>query len=353
MNPGFVTSVSVVVSPENQDVVNPGFETSVSVVVSPENSRSERVTSSWHIDSMHPQSAILRIASEQGGAIRRDQALGVGFTATSIDWRVRTEEWQVVAKGVYRLMEMPGRISILRAAATVLPQATVSHYSAAVLHGLRGVSDDTISVTVPSKTTHTFPGVRVFRNDDLSTEHISVVRGLPTTTLERTIIDLAAALSPRHLEFVVDDVLAHGRCQVADLRVVLDSVARRGKPGVVTTRALLDDRSAVDENRTQLERAGHKLLDEGGFTGYESEYPMPWAPTRRFDVAFPVDEVAIEWDSIRWHTQKRRFQTDRERDRLAVEHGWRVLRFTWQDLHDDPNGVIETIRTVLGAGQPV
>jgi very-short-patch-repair endonuclease len=171
--------------------------------------------------------------------------------------------------------------------------------------------------------------------------------------LERTIIDLAAALSPRHLEFVVDDLLAEGRCEVADLRLVLDSVARRGKPGVATTRKLLDDRSPADENRTQLERAGHKLLDEGGFTGYESESLIPWAPDRRFDVAFPTDQVAIEWDSIRWHTQKRRFQTDRERDRLALEHGWRVLRFTWRDLHDDPNGVIETIRIVLAGGQPV
>jgi hypothetical protein len=238
---------------------------------------------------MHPQAAILRIASEQGGVVRRDQALDAGFTATSIDWRVRTEEWQLVAKGVYRLMEMPRRISILRAAATVLPHATVSHYSAAVFHGLNGVSNDTISVTVPSKTTHAFPGVRVFRNDDLSTDHLSMVRGLRTTTLERTLIDLAAVLSPRHLEFVVDDLLAGGRCQVADLRLVLDSVARRGKPGVARTRAVLDDRSAGDENRTQLERAGHKLLEEGGFQGYEAEYPMPWAPNRRFDVAFPTN----------------------------------------------------------------
>jgi very-short-patch-repair endonuclease len=302
---------------------------------------------------MHPQVAILRIASEQGGAIRRDQALKVGFTVASIDWRVRTDEWQPLAKGVYRLMEMPGRISVLRAAATVLPHATVSHYSAAVFHGLNGVSNDTISVTVPSKTTHIFPGVRVFRNDDLSTEHLSVVRGLRATTLERTIIDLAAVLSPRHLEFIVDDLLASGRCRVADLRFVLDSIARRGKPGVATMRALLDDRSVVDENRTQLERAGHKLLEEGGFQGYESEYPMPWAPNLRFDVAFPADQMAIEWDSIRWHTQKRRFQTDRARDRMAVEHGWRVLRFTWRDIHDDPNGVIETIRIVLATGQPV
>jgi hypothetical protein len=313
----------------------------------------ECVVLPWHIGSMHRQSAILETASQQGGVIRREQAVDVGFTPNQIDWKISTAEWESLATGAYRLIAMPGRLNLLRSAATVLPDATVSHYSAAVLHGMRGTQSATVSVTVSSKTTHVFPGVRIFRNDDLVPEHLSMLRGLRTTTLERTIIDLAGALSPRHLEFVVDDLLADGRCRVTDLRRVLESVARRGKPGVRSMRSLLDDRSADDENRSKLERVGIAILVEGGFTSYVCEFPMPWAPHRRFDVAFPNTLVAIEWDSIRWHTQKRRFQSDRERDRLAIEHGWRVLRFTWHDLHVDPNGVIGSIRAVLAAGQPI
>ena len=297
---------------------------------------------------MHPQATVLHLASQQGGVVLRGQAIDAGFTTDQIDWRVSTGEWRTVVTGGYRLIEMLGRLSRLRSAATVLPNATVSHYSAAAFHDVQGISRTTVSVTVPSKTTHTFPGVRVFRNDDLAPEHLTKVRGLYTTTLERTIVDLAATVSPRHLEFVVDDLLASGRSGVADLRAVLDSVARRGKPGVGSMRAILDDRSAGDENRSRLERAGLALLAEGGFTGYQCEFPMPWAPRRRFDIAFPTHRVAIEWDSIRWHTQKRAFQMDRERDRLAIEHGWRVLRFTWLDLRDDPNGTIDLIRAVLG-----
>ncbi len=302
---------------------------------------------------MNPQNVILHIATQQGGVIRRDQATEAGFTKNQIDWRVSSGEWKLATKGGYRLIEMPGRLSLLRAAAAVLPNATVSHYSAAAFHALPSVSLEEVSVTVPSKTTHAFPGVRVFRNDDLHDGHLSTIRGLRTTTLERTIVDLAATLSPRHLEYVVDDQLADRRCRIVDLRSVLDSVARRGKPGVGAMRTILDDRSAVDENRTQLERAGNALLAEGGFVGFHNEYPIPWAPGRRFDVAFPAQRIAIEWDSERWHTQKQAFQTDRERDRLAIEHGWRVLRFTWRDLHDNPDSVIETIRVVLAAEKPV
>lgn len=256
-----------------------------------------------------------------------------------------------VANGGYRLIEMPGRLNLLRSAATVLPGATVSHYSAAECHGIWGVPREPISVTVPSKTTHTFPGVRVFRSNDLEDTHLVVIRGLRVTTLERTIIDLAAAISERRLEFVIDDLLAAGHCRISDLRVVLDSIARRGKPGVRVMRALLDDRSADDENRSQLERAGNILLVASGIDGYVCEFPIPWAQHRRFDVAFPTHRIAIEWDSIRWHTQKQRFQSDRERDRLAIQHGWRVLRFTWLDVHTDPNAVIASIRVVLAAEQ--
>lgn len=301
---------------------------------------------------MHPQSIILAMATRQGGVIRRDQATAAGFTGDQIDWRVSTGEWDLATRGGYRLIEMPGRLSLLRAAAAVLPDATVSHYSAAALHDLSGVSRDTVSVTVPSKTTHLFPGVQVFRNDDLYDGHVSMIRGLRTTSLERTIVDLAARLSPRHLEFIMDDLLAGGRCRIADLRSVLDSVARRGKPGITAMRTILDDRSAVDEKRSKLERAGIALLIGAGFGGYQSEFPIPWDTHRRFDIGFPAQQVAIEWDSRRWHTQKKAFQTDRERDRLAIEHGWLVLRFTWHDLHEDPGSVIETIRVVLSTRTP-
>lgn len=212
---------------------------------------------------------------------------------------------------------------------------------------------DTVSVSVPSRTTHTFPGVRIFRNDDLSEAHLTTVRGLRTTEVERTVVDLAALLTLRHLEFVVDDLLAGGRCNVAGLHLVLESVARRGKPGVRSMREVLDNRSAADENRSHLERAGAALLIDGGFTGYRNEYPIPWAPHRRFDIAFPADRLAIEWDSVRWHTKVRSFQSDRERDRRAIEHGWRVLRFTWNDVHDNPGETIQTIQVVLTASQPV
>lgn len=296
---------------------------------------------------MHQDIEIVRIAAEQGGVVTRQQAIDIGFSRHQIHRRLFTERWAVVLAGGYRLVDMQDRLSLTRAACALLPNAAVSHHSAAAFHRLGSVPRDIVSVSVAAMTTHVFPGVRVHRNSDLDEADLISVRGMQTTTIPRTLMDLAGVLTPRRMEYVVDDALASGRCTITELSSTLTSVARRGKPGVQAMRAVLEARTTSDEKRTQLERAGIAALLDGGVGGFEVEYPLPWSTNRRFDVAFPTSCLAIEWDSIRWHTQKRVFQSDRERDRVAAEHGWCVLRFTWDDVTVNPGQVVETIKTVL------
>jgi len=293
-------------------------------------------------------SAILEIASQQGGVVRRDQALKVGLTGNMIRHRIAVGEWKPVGASGYRIFVMSDRLNLLRAAVAVLPDAVASHYSAAAIHLMPLIPRDIVSVTVHAQTTHEFPGVRVFRSLDLTPDHLEESNGLPVTNVTRTVLDIAACLTLRHLEVVVDELLASNRCDVADIRATLDSVARRGRKGVANMRTVIDDRSERLPDSTLLEQRGHDLLVNSGFSGFQVEYPIPWSADRRFDIAFPRQSVALEWDSRRWHTQKVAFQTDRERDRDAHVHGWRVLRFTWDDVCTRPADTIETIRTVVG-----
>jgi len=290
---------------------------------------------------------IVQVANKQGGVVRRDQAIDAGFTRHKIAQRVATGEWRLLPHGGYQLLEMPGSTNRARAAASVLPNAVVSHFSAAAVLGISRVPTSTASVSVHSRTTHVFPGVEVFRNRDLAPMHITSRDGVPVTTVERTIVDLAAKVRPKRLAWIVDELLAERRVSVDGVRDVLDAIACKGKPGVTSLRSVLDERSQGSVNLSVLERAGLDLLDESNISGFVLEYPIPWAKRRRFDVAFPREKVAIEWDSFRWHSQKDAFLSDRDRDRLALEHGWRVLRFTWQHVHETPNSVLESIRTVL------
>ena len=128
---------------------------------------------------------------------------------------------------------------------------------------------------------------------------------------------------------------------------VVDQVGRRGKPGIRKIRSILEDRGPAVRKGSPLERRGASLLRIGGLPEPEFEYPIPWDSDRRFDVAFPRDTLAIEWDSRRWHELSEAFSRDRERDRQALLHGWRVVRFTWSDVVEHPGEVVETVRRLL------
>jgi hypothetical protein len=192
----------------------------------------------------------------------------------------------------------------------------------------------------------------VHRTTDLDTSHFTTENGLPVTTLCRTVIDLAGRLHPRHLELIIDDLVAARRLDLSDFEAMVDGIARRGKPGSQILRLLLSERTSDDAGlASRLERLGLKVLTDAGLPTPETEYPAPWNAAERIDAAYPSAKLGIEWDSKRWHTQVAAFQADRKRDRMALLEGWRVFRFTWQDVTELPYEVVDTIRTALKATQ--
>jgi len=328
---------------------NPGLPVPHAATRAQRRAAGERVTTAWHVGRMNSTNRLLETAQSQGGVVLRSQAVDAGFSSSGIARRLSSGEWKRVARGGYRLLKSSGRLDLVRAAVAVLPGSIISHHSAAAIHGMPRVPRNIVSVAVPSKTTHVFPGVDIHRYDDLDDDHVATVRGLPLTSPDRTVVDLSPLVSPRHLAVIVDEAVAENLCTIEALDSVLKSIARKGKPGVASLRAVIEERSGDQPTGTVLERHGTKLLVDSGIEGFVQEYPIPWATNRRFDVAFPSERVAIEWDSRRWHMQVEAMRQDRERDRMAVQCGWRILRFTWADVHDAPDTVITTVRGVLAA----
>lgn len=303
----------------------------------------------WHVVAVSADHAANTIAARQGGAIRKDQAIACGLTRGQIDQRVRDGRWRSLGRAAYSVLEMPGAMNLVRAAIAALPDAVVSHDMAAEIHGLQKLRRGTASVLVHSRTTHVFPDVVVRRCHDLAPNHIVEVGKLPVTSIPRTIVDLSPLLTSRHLRAVLESTVADRRVRIDDVRAVVDQVARRGKPGIRKIRWILDERDSGPRDGTPLERIGAAVLREGGIVGPRFEFPIPWNPLRRFDVAFPPERLAIEWDSRRWHELVEAFSRDRERDRQALLHGWRVVRFTWVDVTRHPEEVVDTVRRLLHA----
>ena len=60
-------------------------------------------------------------------------------------------------------------------------------------------------------------------------------------------------------------------------------------------------------------------------------------------------KIAIEIDGFAYHSDRARYQQDRNRQNLLVLDGWTVLRFTWEDITDRPGQVLAAILAVLDA----
>jgi len=60
----------------------------------------------------------------------------------------------------------------------------------------------------------------------------------------------------------------------------------------------------------------------------------------------------VELDSRRHHTALLDRESDRKRDNQLMANGWRVLRFTWDDLVDRPHDVVADVRRALTGARP-
>lgn len=68
----------------------------------------------------------------------------------------------------------------------------------------------------------------------------------------------------------------------------------------------------------------------------------------RVDFVYPEQRVVVEVDGSRWHAGRQALRRDAERDNYLNVRGWTVLRFTWFDLIERPDYVVEQIRLALG-----
>ena len=101
------------------------------------------------------------------------------------------------------------------------------------------------------------------------------------------------------------------------------------------------------------------LWERLGPTGFEWTREHVFAPPRRwrFDFAYLPAKVAVEIEGVTFfggaksrHQTANGLEADCEKYDMAVELGWRVLRYTQQDLDKRPVDVIEQVERVLMSG---
>ncbi|MBD8062611.1 hypothetical protein [Oceanitalea stevensii] len=99
-----------------------------------------------------------------------------------------------------------------------------SHRTAALLHGLWLVDDDTLVHTSQKRLPSRSVAGRVRHVRDLPADDVTEVSGLRVTTIERTIVDCAKSMHPRHALVIADSGM---RALVAPRRDTPSSNAKR------------------------------------------------------------------------------------------------------------------------------
>lgn len=293
---------------------------------------------------------VIEFAQRNGGVFTPEDAAALGMSRSALTRRVSHGVFVRIGRGVLCLPGTSTRPDLVMRAAHRSLGAVVSHESAARRHGLEPITIDLPTMTVSHRSTHTYPGIRVYQATDLLAEHLVEADGLPTTNPERTVIDLARTTGVGRLRRIVESGLAAGIIEIGALSELHESLARRGKPGVKKMRGVLEAIGGdAPPSETELEA---RLLDHIRSAGLPEplrQFHAPWLRkvNGRVDLAYPHHRLVIEGDGRRWHILFDAFEEDRRRDNAAQLAGWRVLRFTWRMIADEPSQVVQTIRAAL------
>lgn len=197
-----------------------------------------------------------------------------------------------------------------------------------------------------AKRCHPRPGLRAHCGT-LRLDEITRLNGIPVTSAPRTALDLAAMSTERQLEKALNELEVQGITDKLSIPDLLERYPR--KRGTAKLKMLLGDEAVVrGVTRKELEVRFAVLL-EG------TDLPRPrlnadLAVRGRFyevDCLWVEQRLVVELDGREAHGTALAFEKDRERDRLLLVEGWRVVRFTWRQLRDDAPAVIADLSELL------
>lgn len=290
---------------------------------------------------------ISALAERQHGLVARRQLLALDIGKRAIEERLKRGRLHRIHRGVYAVGHM--RLSIeARWLAAVLasgPDSVLSHRAAGRLWGLTRDSSAHREVTRPGY----FRGQSsiVAHRSSLPDDEKTVVEGIPVTTVPRTLLDLATVVSRRQLERARNEAEVLGLTDGLSVPDLLKRYPRR--PGSAVLRELLRDEAApTGITQNDFEEDFVALLD-----AHHLPRPRFNADIMVRDRHFNVDclwrerRLIVELDGREVHGTTRAFETDRERDRLLLADGWRVMRLTWHQVHGDPTEIVADLRMLL------
>ena len=263
------------------------------------------------------------LARRQWGVVTRAQLAAAGLGDSGVrDWvrdgRLLRLHRSIYAYGHDRL-RIEGRW--LAAVLACGPGAALSHRSAALLWEIRQNSSGLVDVTVPSQNGRSERvGIRIHRSARLAADEVTAQRGIPVTTLARTLLDLADVLHPQALRRAITEAEYRGRFDLTSLIAVVES--NPGRRGAKVMRAA---EQAGHRTRSPLEDRFLAFVDKWRVEEPESNV---WLEGYEVDFLWRRVGLVVELDGAAEHGTRAAVRRDRRRDRVLWRAGFRTMRLT-------------------------
>lgn len=287
------------------------------------------------------------LARRQHFVVARRQLLELGLSADWIRHRLASGRLHPIHPGVYAVGR-PEVTQMGRWMAAVLAcgeNAVLSHESAAALWRIRPDRGRRrpIDVSIRADSGRRRPGISVHRRPRLKAFDLTTHRGIPVTTPVRTLIDLATALTPNHLEAAVNEADALDLVDPETLRAALED--HPGQPGVRPLKTLLD-RYTFRLTDSELERRFLRIVRAAGL-------PLPETQVKgddhRMDFHWPELGLVVETDGFRYHRTPSRQARDSRRMQAHAAAGRTAVRFSHCEIRYESGRVAELLGELIRA----
>ena len=275
------------------------------------------------------EAQLATLVANQHGVVSTQQLLRLGLGIGAIKHRACTGRLYRVHRGVYSVghagLSHEGRW--MAAVLACGEGAVLSHRAAAALWSLLPPPSGFVDVTIPGDPGRARRrGIRLHRSRLLLPSpgfRAPTTRrsNIPVTTPARTLADLRACVSPT--------LLAKAHRQAEVLGVPLDEAP-----------------PPRERTHSELERLFLRLCRRHRLPEPEVNARVgPYLP----DFLWPGARLIAEADGYAFHRGRANFEHDRRRAADLAASGYEVLRFTWQQVEEEPASVVSAVRTRLAA----
>jgi hypothetical protein len=177
---------------------------------------------------------------------------------------------------------------------------------------------------------------------------MTMIDGIPVTTIEQTLLGLAAVAGANVAEMALDRALLHELTTRAELDRFLRAKGARGRNGIGVLRTLLrehDPLAGISESA--METRLKQLFRRHGLPTPRFQYVIRHEGqfVARVDGAYPELRIAIEYDSYEFHTGKHAIVRDNDRRNALKDIHWDLITFTAADLAHDGGRALRALRT--------